>query len=788
MTRRRALRISLSAAAGGVVVLLLVSVTLVAITVRRPFPDYAGEVTLPGLTGSVTVLRDARGVPQVYADNADDLFRAQGYVHAQDRFFEMDMRRHITAGRLSELVGPDAQALRADVVVRTLGWRRVAEQELKLLPARSRSYLDAYAAGVNDYLRSRSASSLSVGYPLLGIGRPLRRIEPWTPVDSLAWLKAMAWDLRANYTDELDRARIFPAVRDIARIEQLYPRYPYGEHAPIITGGATTLDANTPGADPSRPPSSGSDRIAGVLKDAAAQRSIAAAAGGVDSVPAMLGRGSGTGSNSWVVSGRLTASGRPILANDPHLATSIPGVWYQVGLHCRQVGPQCPFQVAGYGFAGLPGVVIGHNARVAWGLTSLGADVTDFYLEKVTGDTVLRDGRQVPLTRREETIAVAGERSVRITVSQTVHGPIVSDVIDAAAGVGRTAPAASDAPERGEAYAVSLAWTALTPGRSMEAVFRLDAATGLDDFRAAARLLDVPAQNLVYADVDGRIAYQAPGRIPLRARSDADGTWPQPGWDSGYDWRGYVPQGRLPGALDPPEGFIVAANQAVTGPGGGVTFTRDWDYGYRSQRIRTLLVQVGAGGRKLRWQDMGRIQSDTRNPEAAELVPRLRKIKVNAFTRQAVRLLDGWDYTEPTDSAAAAYYNAVWASLLDLTFADELPQGVRPDGGDRWFRVVHDLMARPRDAWWDDRRTPGVVEARDEILRRALVEARLQLTSTLGKDPDQLAVGPDAPAHPRAGPARCRGIPGAGPATGQSRAGGGTRWRLAGERDGLGRR
>jgi penicillin amidase len=170
VTRRRALRISLAAVAAGVVVLLLVSVTLVVITVRRPFPDYGGDVTLPGLAGGVTVLRDDRGVPQLYADTADDLFRAQGYVHAQDRFFEMDMRRHVTAGRLSELVGPNDDALRADIVVRTLGWRRVAERELKLLSARTRSYLDAYAAGVNDYLRRRSASSLSVAYPLLGVG------------------------------------------------------------------------------------------------------------------------------------------------------------------------------------------------------------------------------------------------------------------------------------------------------------------------------------------------------------------------------------------------------------------------------------------------------------------------------------------------------------------------------------------------------------------------------------------------------------------------------------------
>ena len=213
MTRRRTLRLSLIGVASLLVVGLLVGTVLGVATVRRPFPDRSGTVTLSGLDGPVQVYRDHRAVPQVYADTTDDLFRVQGYLHAQDRFFEMDLRRHITAGRLSELVGPSADALQADTVIRTMGWRSVAERELALLGPATRGYLEAYAGGVNDYLKSRSASQLSVSYSILGLSHSLPRIEPWTPVDSLAWLKAMAWDLKGNYDDELDRARMIASVK-----------------------------------------------------------------------------------------------------------------------------------------------------------------------------------------------------------------------------------------------------------------------------------------------------------------------------------------------------------------------------------------------------------------------------------------------------------------------------------------------------------------------------------------------------------------------------------------------
>jgi penicillin amidase len=748
--RARVVRRALLATAAVVVLVLLVTTVTAVVMIRRPIPDYSGTVELPGLSADVQVLRDEHGIPQVWANTAEDLFAAQGYVHAQDRFFEMDFRRHVTAGRLAELVGDDRAAIEADRVVRTLGWRRVAEQELPLLDARTRSYLQAYADGVNAYLRDRSPAQLSVAYTVLGLSVDLDRIRPWDPVDSLAWLKAMAWDLRGNYDDEMGRALAYGALGDRERVEQLWPAYPYDKHQPIVT--SRTSDAAAPVRPAAGVDSAATGDSATGDQDAAmraAQPAMAQVAAALDAVPRLLGTGDGIGSNSWAVSGEHTSSGKPLLANDPHLSPSMPGIWYQVGLHCNTVSEACPFDVAGYSFAGLPGVVIGHNQSIAWGFTNLGPDVTDFFLEQVSSDTYLRDGRQVPLDVRVEKIKVAGGEDIDLTIRSTVHGPIVSDVIGPVASVGRRTLVPKGSPIQGSGYEVALQWTALEPGRTADAIFALNEATTWQQFRAAASLFEVPAQNLLYADTQGRIGYQAPGKIPVRragtGAGQQDGTWPRLGWSSAWDWTGYVPFEDLPSVLDPEEGFIVTANQAVVGPRYRHRLTEDWDYGYRSQRIREVLTSKINKGEKVTAADMARLQTDTRNGFAPTLVPALLAapmqvsdsftVEQREFTLEAVNLLRDWDFSQPPDSAAAAYYNAVWSQLLDLTFADELPQGVQPDGGSRWFEVVGALLQDRDSPWWDDQRTPTVVENRDQIIAQALHAARLDLTSRLGKNP-----------------------------------------------------
>lgn len=703
----RAVRLTTYVAALAVLVATALAAAAL-VTVRRSFPQTSGTIEVAGLADRVRVVRDQYGVPQIYASSSEDLFYAQGYVEAQDRFWQMDAWRHITAGRLSELVGKDA--LETDEFTRTMGWRRVAEQELDLLDKDTVGNLQAFSRGVTAYIRTHGPSQLSLEYTLLAAQGLDYDPEPWTPVDSLAWLKAIAWDLHGNSDDELARALLAPSLTD-ARIAELYPPYPYADHAPI-----TTL-APTPAAPAT-----------------ALSAALSATKAVFDSFPSLLGRGAGVGSNAWAVSGALTTTGAPILANDPHLLSSLPGIWYQIGLHCTEVGDACPYDVAGFTFPGMPGVVIGHNDQIAWGFTNLQADVADLYLEQVTGATYLYDGEQLPLAAREETIKVLGGKPVRITVRETRHGPLMSDVAEdwSKAGAGARVPAGS--PGRGDGYAVALRWTGLLPDTTMDALFELDRARDWEEFRAAARDFAAPSQNMVYADRAGHIGYQAPGLIPTRPAGDS-GDAPVPGWTSAHEWTGWVPFDALPSVLDPASGYVVTANQAVTPPGAAYYLGDQWDYGYRSQRIADLLDAKTKDGGKVSVADMNEIQNDTWNGLGPVLVPYLLQLRMTGFDAIGQRLLQGWDFTQPKDSAAAAYFNAVYRNLLRLTFDDELPEGLRPDGDSRWFAVLGELLTQPDSAWWDDKDTVGVVETRDDILREAMREGRDEVIREQDRDP-----------------------------------------------------
>lgn len=736
-SRHVALRRSLVALALLLVVALVATVVTTAVLVRRPLPTTSGELSVAGLSAPVTVHRDAQGVPDIYASTAADLFMAQGYVQAQDRFFEMDYRRHVTAGRLSELVGENADALEADKVIRTFGWREVAEQEWEILDSDTKNYLQAYADGVNAYLAERSTSQIAVEYSVLGLQVSVEDPERWDPVDSLAWLKAMAWDLRGNYDDELARAQSLATVRDVGRVDELFPDYPDTVNAPILSAEAAA--ANSAPAPSGAGAGASSEPLD--LTSPAVAGAVDSAAQAVSAVPVLVGRGAGIGSNSWVVSGEHTATGSPMLANDPHLGLAAPSIWAQVGLHCDAVGDACPFDVTGFSFAGFPGVIIGHNPELAWGITNLGADVTDFFVERTQDDAYQVDGTWNEMTTRTEVIKVAGADDVTLEVRSTGHGPIISDVLDVAPVTG-TPTEVVDGVLRagGGGYEVALGWTALTPGRTADAIFAMNTAADAEDIAAAARLFEVPSQNIVFATTDGHIGYQAPGTIPVRGVVEgpmpSDGTWPRPGWDSAYDWQGTVDPATMPSVLDPAEGFIVAANQAVAPAGAGPYLTSDWDYGFRSQRIRTLLEEQIAAGTPFTVDDMERIQGDTDNPFARLLVPVLLEQRLTTgFERGGQDLLRDWDYSQDADSPAAAYFSAVWAEMLALTFDDELSEEAAADGSDRWLEVVRTRLDDPMSSWWDDRRTANVVETRDSILQQALVNARSELTVRLGSDP-----------------------------------------------------
>ncbi len=718
-----------------VIVPVLLSAVLVAgavfafVTVRKSFPDTQGDVRVNALRSEVTVHRDDKGIPQIYAEDPEDLFFAQGYVHAQDRFYEMDFRRHVTAGRLAELVGDGA--LETDKYVRTLGWRRVAEQEVGLLDPKTKLLVEAYSRGVNSYINDKSGSELSLEYTILSLTGPDYRPAPWTPVDSLAWIKAMAWDLRSNMNDEITRALSTQGLT-VDEVEELYPDDPKS-HEPIVSGDDANVLGGTfeqDGCDTSPDPVTlivPACPTPGLARAAVA--SLKAAQDGADALPALLGMGDGIGSNSWVVDGDHSKTGKPILANDPHLAPSMPGIWYQVGLHCRKVTEECPYDVAGFSFSGMPGVVVGHNNRVAWGVTTMYADVADLYLEKVTGDTYEYEGKQVPIESRRETFKVAGGKTEHITVRSTRHGPILSDLDDdELKDVGRSKT--KGVPQG--SYEVALRWSALTPRPTIEAVFALDTAQNWDDFRKAAELFTVPSQNLVYADVDGNIGYQSPGVIPIRAKGD--GRWPVPGWTDEYEWVDTIPFDALPSIYNPDEGFIVTANNKVIGDQYPLTLGADTAAGYRSKRIRDLI----SAKPELSVNDMADMQLDTYSANAEQLVPRLLDVTLDSrYYRQGQATLEKWDYKQTADSSAAAYFNVVWRNLLKLTFDDELPAGQGPAGGERWFNVVGKILKKPSSHWWDDVTTRGRTESRDYILAEAMRMARDELTRLQSRDPSE---------------------------------------------------
>ncbi|MCS6906726.1 MAG: penicillin acylase family protein, partial [Anaerolineales bacterium] len=525
---------------------------------RKSFPQTEGQIQLPELSQAVDIYRDRMGVPHLYAATLDDLFFAQGYVHAQDRFWQMDLWRHIGSGRLSEMFG--AAQVQTDAFLRTLGWRQLAEQEYELLSAESKAILNAYSEGVNAYLRDHQGAALSLEYAILGVVNRDYVVEPWTPIHSLTWAKVMAWDLGGNLAAEIERAILLGSLPS-EKVAELYPPYPEDHPSIVPAGGEADLETQ-----------SRSSNIESALpQSATVTQALRSSLKNLRSLQAWLGEnGDAIGSNSWVVAGSRTVTGKPLLANDPHLGIQMPSIWYQIALHCHPKSAACPLEVAGFSFAGVPGVIIGHNERIAWGFTNVNPDVIDLYIERVNPENPNQyevNGRWAEFETRQEVIRVSGGEPVTITVRLSRHGPIISDTYEPL--MDKADPkdkATKPFRERAginlpESYAIAMRWTALEPAPVFEAIWGFNKANNWVEFRRAAQAFAVPAQNLLYADVDGNIAYQMPGRIPIRAKGD--GRLPVPGWTDEYEWVGYIPFEELPYALNPPQGYIVTANNRV---------------------------------------------------------------------------------------------------------------------------------------------------------------------------------------------------------------------------------
>ncbi|MCI0582517.1 MAG: penicillin acylase family protein [Chloroflexi bacterium] len=698
-------------------VVVLVGVTgLVTVLTGRGLPQTAGTIHIDGLHAAVTVIRDQAGIIQIRADDPHDLFLAQGYVHAQERMWQMEVWRHISSGRLSELFGKGS--LDTDRFIRTLDWRGAAARDLEAMPQDVKDALQAYADGVNAWLADHEGS---LGTPFVvagllagsgGIGGYTP--EPWTPLDSAAWQKVQAWNLGGNMDTEIFRLLADARLGSPERTDQLFPAY--DPDAPVISpsglegsGGAgnrfvVPIEEETTATAPASSSDRPSPDVAAAWHDVADLGAEVLAIAGLDTAAGLAG-GHGIGSNNWVVAGSKSATGGALLANDPHLGFSMPSVWIMNGLHCRVVSEACPFDVTGVSFPGVPAVVLGHNARVAWGATNVGPDVQDLFRETVDPDDPSHyryRGESIPFDVRTETIKVAGGEDVTIEVRSTRHGPILNDVDD----------------RLEDETPIALAWTSIREADgAFTSIFRLNTVADFEGFREAMSGYGSPSQNFVYADVDGNIGYQLPGLIPRR-EGEPTGDRIREGTTGAEDWAGYIDFEDLPWQYNPPSGFIVTANNAAVDGDYPYFVANDWDPGYRAQRITDLLAAAPEGS--LTPADLRAIQLDTYLLRADRAIPLL-LAEANPATADGKLLRDrvrGWDRTCGVDSTGCAAYITTEFVLTRAIFEDELgPLAKDYVGSTSSWQGLLAVLADPASPWWDDVSTADVERARDVISR-----------------------------------------------------------------------
>ncbi|MFO1220193.1 MAG: penicillin acylase family protein [Burkholderiaceae bacterium] len=680
---------------------LVLAVAAAGFYATRAAPVIDGTLNVAGLRETVRIERDAYGIPTIKAANTADLLFALGFVHAQDRLWQLETHRRIGAGRLAEAFGEGA--FESDRFLRALGVRRAAQAQWAKLPPDSRDAVTAYAAGINafirDHLRARPPEMVILGL----------QPEAWEPADSLAWAIMMAWDLGGNWGTELTRLRL--ALRlPLQRIHELLPPYP-GEPVLLTADYAAML----------REWKLGATATAGVdpALDAALDRLAAAAPpSGIE----------GAGSNNWVVAGSHTTTGKPLLANDPHLKLSAPALWYFVRLEAPGL------KVAGASMPGLPLVVLGQNERIAWGFTNTGPDVQDLYLERLNPDNPAQvqtpEGWEA-LTTFADVIKVKGGPDVSVTLRESRHGPIISD-----AGVADDLLGAKGKP----GYAIAMRWTALDADADAVGVgLALNRANSVAGFIDAAKRWVAPMQNMVVADRDGAIGWIAPGRVPVRkAANDLEGQVPAPGWDARYDWNGFLSGDQLPQERDPARGWIATANQRVVAADYPHYITNEWALPYRQQRI----VQMLQAKPKHSIDDLRAMQADVTSLAAAGVLPWLQRAKADhPLAAAAKKALEGFDGTMSPDRAAPLILWAWQRQLTRLVFADELGPVYERVIATRTLRDALDGVLARNDGWWcDDKATPAV-ETCDNLNDRAFALALDELSAAHGSDVSRWAWG-----------------------------------------------
>jgi len=654
--------------------------------VRKSAPTTEGVLRMEGLHSAVRVHRDQFGIPHIVAADEHDLMMATGFVQAQDRLWQMDLMRRAGQGRLAEIMGDSA--LQIDCLFRTIGIAQTAARMKDSLHPSSRLLLDAYARGVNSFLAS-AGGSFPVEFDMLNY-----RPEPWRIEDCLIVARLMAWELNLSWWTDLTYGEIASRV-------------PAAKFAEILPGYSDTLPTIVPPR---------------TLKKAAA--SLAPVVNAGKAYCALLGLDAlSGGSNAWAVDSTRSISGRPILANDPHLALPAPSRWYE--MHLSAPG----WNVSGVALPGVPVIVIGHNEHLAWGLTNAMVDDADFYVEK---NDSLRSGyyryRQGSLkfSEREEKIFIGSHDSLIITVRSTVHGPVLNDIHPMLRNRGRTSVPSPP---------VTMRWTGSEVSDEIDALYRMNIARNREEFLAGVREFTVPAQEVLYADDLGTIACWTAGRVPLRGRGNP--LLPLPGWTGDADWQGFIPFDQLPAVLNPPEGFIICANQKPADKSYPTYLSYLWEPPSRSLRLRELM----GGTAKFSADDFKQFQQDVMSVFDRDLTRHILRaydsVRVDdPIMKNALTYLRNWDYRCTVSDIAGTIIHSFLTRFLHNTFDDELD----PETFGNFvflnaipYRITSQLLAADSSLWWDDSRT-AVRETKNDIIRKSLAEALQDLTRQAGPD------------------------------------------------------
>lgn len=688
------------------IVLIVVLISIGYAMVTKSLPNVEGQVKVPGLKQDVQVYRDAFGVPHIVAATETDLMLAAGYVQAQDRLWQMDILRRVAAGRLSEIFG--SKTLEVDKVLRTVGLSHVAREQSDSLTSEERDLLQSYCDGVNAFMEEH-AENYPIEFVLLGY-----RPDPWTVEHSLSVSRLIGFQLCMGWYVDATYGRILDTV-GYSMAQEILPRYP--DRAPTIVKSPRSL-SNHP-----YPGTTGAydEKDFALLTAGDWPRRMAAFEEGHHRVREILGfEGLSVGSNSWVVSGRRSETGQPLLANDPHLGHGLPATWYEMHL----VGGR--FDVTGFALPGVPWIVLGNNRHVAWAFTNVQADDADFYREKVNAKgQYYFNGAWRNLRYRDERILIRDSAEVLLRVALTHRGPIVS-------GAYGDILAESDA--------VSWRWVGHEHTTEWRAVLGMNLSANVYEFRESTRSFRVPGQNIVFADRDGHIGYQCAVSLPIRKNGNgiglADGTGDL------FDWRGFVPFDQLPWMLDPPEGYIASANNRTAGNWFPYFIGHYWEHPSRSIRIEEFL----ASKERFSMDDFRALQSDLYSFHAAEVVPFILSAceadsifidPRNDVPHQTYLFLKHWDRIMARESQGAAIFASFFGRLLINTYRDEMGENVFRSFvrlGNIPNRVTTQILEYRNSLWWDDRETQER-EDRDAIIRRSMSEAMDELTALCGSDP-----------------------------------------------------